>query len=137
MSAALFADGFREEPWWWEWAPMQAFRTEAAPFDDDVVIVGSGLSYHNLRLFGPAGSEPSRAFDSWLDGALRGGDPKRRIELLKQWEEAPAARICHPREDHLIPLMTAVGAAESEAATRIYHDTDAYGGITASSYRFG
>jgi hypothetical protein len=32
--------------------------------------------------------------------------------------------------------MTAVGAAESEAAARIYHDTKVYGGITASSYRF-
>ena len=41
-----------------------------------------------------------------------------------------------PEEDHLTPLMTAVGAAESEAAARIYHDTNVYGGITASSYRF-
>lgn len=56
---------------------------------------------------------------------------------LKEWEKAPAARICHPEEDHLIPLMTAVGAAEGEAAARIYHDTNVYGGITASSYRFG
>lgn len=33
--------------------------------------------------------------------------------------------------------MTALGAAEGETATRIYHDANVYGGITASSYRFG
>ena len=33
-------------------------------------------------------------------------------------------------------MMTAVGAAESEAAARIYHDTSVYVGITASRYRF-
>jgi len=104
--------------------------------DEGVVIVGSGLSYHNLRRMGEAGREPSAAFDRWLDGALA-SDPAERVARLTQWEKAPAARICHPEEDHLIPLMTAVGAAEHEPATRIYHDTDVYGGITASSYRFG
>jgi aromatic ring-opening dioxygenase catalytic subunit (LigB family) len=29
--------------------------------DEGVVIVGSGLSYHNLRLFGPGAKEPSAA----------------------------------------------------------------------------
>jgi len=104
--------------------------------DEGVLIVGSGLSYHNLRRMGEAGREPSAQFDAWLDNTLK-RDPVARVSELKQWEKAPAARICHPQEDHLIPLMTAVGAAESEKATRIYHDSDVYGGITASSYRFG
>lgn len=104
--------------------------------EEGVAIVGSGLSYHNLRRMGEPGREPSAAFDRWLGEALA-SDPADRVARLKQWEKAPAARICHPEEDHLIPLMTAVGAAEGEPATRIYHDTDVYGGITASSYRFG
>ena len=104
--------------------------------DEGVVIVGSGLSYHNMRGFGEVGRQPSAQFDAWLDGALR-AEPATRVAMLKEWDKAPAARLCHPQEDHLIPLMTAVGAAEHEAATRIYHDTNVYGGITASSYRFG
>jgi aromatic ring-opening dioxygenase catalytic subunit (LigB family) len=104
--------------------------------DEGVVIVGSGLSYHNLRLFGPGAKEPSAQFDAWLDAAMN-ADPKTRVEALKAWEKAPAARICHPREDHLIPLMAAVGAAETEKATRVYHDSNVFGGVTASSYRFG
>jgi aromatic ring-opening dioxygenase catalytic subunit (LigB family) len=48
-----------------------------------------------------------------------------------------AARAAHPREDHLIPLMVAVGAAGNEAGARIYHESDFMGAITVSSYRFG
>ena len=104
--------------------------------DEGVVLVGSGLSYHNLRLFGPGAKEPCAAFDAWLDDAMQ-SDPKTRVAKLKAWEQAPSARICHPREDHLIPLMAAVGAAENEKATRVYHDANVFGGVTASSYRFG
>jgi aromatic ring-opening dioxygenase catalytic subunit (LigB family) len=64
-------------------------------------------------------------------------DPVRRTQQLLEWEKAPSARICHPEEDHLVPLMVAIGAAEKDKATRVYHDTNAYGGVTASSYRFG
>lgn len=104
--------------------------------DEEVLIVGSGLSYHNLRRFGAAGREPSAQFDAWLDKAMN-AKPAERTELLTHWEQAPAARIAHQEEDHLIPLMVAVGAAEQDKATRIYYDTDVFGGITASSYRFG
>lgn len=104
--------------------------------EEGVLIVGSGLSYHNLRAFGPAAREPSEAFDGWLDATL-GEPPAARTKRLEQWETAPAARIAHPQEDHLITLMVAVGAAEKEAATRIYHERGFMGGVTASSYRFG
>jgi aromatic ring-opening dioxygenase catalytic subunit (LigB family) len=104
--------------------------------DEGVLIVGSGLSYHNLRLFGPAGKAPSQAFDQWLQAAL-GAVPAQRETQLLQWESAPAARIAHPREEHLIPLMVAVGAAYDEAATCVYHEDGVFGGVTASSFRFG
>jgi aromatic ring-opening dioxygenase catalytic subunit (LigB family) len=105
--------------------------------DDGVLIIGSGLSYHNLRAFGPAGKVPSAAFDAWLNEALATADPALRSAALTRWEAAPAARASHPREEHLLPLMVAVGAAETEVATRVYHE-DAFGGaLTLSSYRFG
>ena len=101
-----------------------------------MLIVGSGLSYHNLRLFGAGGREPSAAFDAWLDRTLRSDAATRTADLM-QWEKAPFARVCHPQEDHLIPLLTAVGAAENDKATRVYHEDAMFGGVTASSYRFG
>lgn len=102
--------------------------------DEGVLIVGSGLSYHNLRRFGPDAAEPSRQFDDWLYRAME-ADPDTRTKELISWEQAPAARTCHPREDHLLPLMVALGAAEGEQALRNYHGS--MGGALASGYRFG
>ena len=103
--------------------------------DEGVLIVGSGLSYHNLRAFGPQAKEPSQAFDAWLQRALA-ATPAQREALLVAWEQAPAARQCHPREEHLLPLMVALGAADQERATCIYHEANIFGGVTASSFRF-
>jgi aromatic ring-opening dioxygenase catalytic subunit (LigB family) len=106
--------------------------------DEGVLIIGSGLSYHNLReMRDRRGVEPSRRFDAWLQDTLVSSSPEERTEKLIHWDEAPLARAAHPREDHLIPLMVAVGAAENEPGTAIYHQEDLMGGITASSFRFG
>jgi len=106
--------------------------------DEGVLIIGSGLSYHNLRaLHGTSGYEPSRQFDAWLQQTLVHSSPAERNERLLAWEQAPFARAAHPREDHLIPLMVAVGAAGDDAGATTYHQTDFAGGITASSFRFG
>jgi aromatic ring-opening dioxygenase catalytic subunit (LigB family) len=104
--------------------------------DEGVLIVGSGLSYHNLRLFGPGAKEPSEAFDAWLAQSMAAA-PAIRTDRLLHWETAPYARVCHKEEDHLVPLFVALGAAEDEPARMVYHDTGLFGGVTASSYRLG
>ena len=104
---------------------------------EGVLIIGSGLSYHNLRAFGPQARAPSSAFDQWLQTCLLDSSPTEREALLLNWSKAPGARLSHPREDHLIPLMVAVGAAESEKGTCFYHEENIRGGVTASSFRFG
>jgi len=104
--------------------------------DEGVLILGSGLSYHNLRLMGPEAPEPSLAFDEWLGATLIDSPAQERIERLRHWTSAPYARVAHPREDHLIPLMVVVGASEHDRATRSYHQHDFFGSITASSFRF-
>ena len=106
--------------------------------DEGVLIIGSGLSYHNLReARGDEGVEPSRQFDAWLHQTLLGAKPEERTERLLHWEQAPLARAAHPEEDHLIPLMAVVGAAEEENGAVVYHQKDLFGRITASSFRFG
>lgn len=104
--------------------------------DEGVLIIGSGLSYHNLRLFGPQGKAPSQAFDAWLHATLMASTPPEREARLLDWTSAPSARIAHPREDHLIPLMAVVGAAIADRATCVYHEDGIFGGVTASSFRF-
>jgi aromatic ring-opening dioxygenase catalytic subunit (LigB family) len=104
---------------------------------EGVLIIGSGLSYHNLRNFGAGGAQPSQQFDAWLQQTLVQSDPTQRLDQLIDWISAPAARLAHPQEDHLLPLMVAVGAAQNESATCFYHEESFGGGITVSSFRFG
>ena len=105
--------------------------------DEGVLIVGSGLTYHNLRqFFSPRGWGPSREFDGWLRAVLLAGNPNERAKLLAGWEAAPSARAAHPREEHLLPLMVSVGAAEFDAAELSYHEEDFLGGLAVSNFRF-
>jgi aromatic ring-opening dioxygenase catalytic subunit (LigB family) len=102
---------------------------------DNVLIVGSGMSFHNLRaLFAGGSLERATNFDTWLNAAVT-GDPATRDEKLARWAAAPDARFAHPREEHLLPLMVAAGAAEGEPAQRVFAD-DIMGAAT-SGFRFG
>jgi aromatic ring-opening dioxygenase catalytic subunit (LigB family) len=116
---------------------LAAGRALAPLRDEGVLILGSGLSYHNLREFGEQARDASQAFDAWLQDVLLHASPAERSRRLQHWEEAPSARRAHPREDHLIPLLVAVGAAENDAAACVYHEQGFFGGVTASSFRFG
>jgi aromatic ring-opening dioxygenase catalytic subunit (LigB family) len=101
--------------------------------DEGVLVLGSGMSFHNLRAMGdPRVAAPSREFDSWLTGAASAPPPERAARLA-QWEEAPWARLCHPREEHLLPLMVASGAA-SGSGVQDYSEMVLGGAISA--FRF-
>ncbi len=90
---------------------LRAGEAIAALREEGVLIIGSGMSFHNLRAFrDPRAEGPSRLFDQWLTRAALAA-PTERADLLVRWEEAPYARGCHPREDHLVPLMVAAGAS--------------------------
>jgi aromatic ring-opening dioxygenase catalytic subunit (LigB family) len=90
-------------------AHLRLGRALAPLRDEGVFIVGSGDSFHNMRRFGAGAREPSRRFNAWLSEAVT-GDVGERERKLAGWEAAPEARVCHPREDHLIPLMVVAGA---------------------------
>ena len=103
--------------------------------DEGVLIVGSGMSYHNMRGFGRSSSlAASQAFDGWLSetAALPASERDAR---LTAWSSAPSARECHPREEHLLPLMVVAGAAEGDRGTLPYHDT--LMGVRVSAVHFG
>jgi aromatic ring-opening dioxygenase catalytic subunit (LigB family) len=116
---------------------IAAGRALASLRDEGVLVLGSGLSYHNLRHMDRTGSEPSRRFDDWLQQTLVRSTPRDRSHSLTDWAAAPSARAAHPHADHLLPLMVAVGAAEHELGTCVYHQNDFMGSLTVSSFRFG
>jgi len=101
--------------------------------DEGVLIVGSGMSFHNLRAYmRPETSERARAFDGWLTDAVESPATARNT-LLGDWREAPFAAFAHPREEHLIPLMVAAGAGGDGPGTRIFGDEPM--GAAISAYR--
>ncbi len=100
---------------------LAAGRALAPLRDEGVLILGSGMSFHNMRGYGnPASTEPSQTFDQWLTQAA-GSGAENRAEALSHWAEAPGGRFSHPREEHLLPLMVAAGAAEG-AGEKVYSD---------------
>lgn len=103
--------------------------------DEGVFIVASGMTFHNLRAFRDPRSKPvSEAFDAWLREAATAA-PAERDRLLAAWSSAPSARQAHPREEHLVPLMVAAGAAGDDRGVIAYGDT--YAGLRLSAYHFG
>ena len=65
--------------------------------DEGVLIVGSGLSYHNLRALRMAATAGpvSDQFEAWLTEAVSDPDPAARTQRLSRWDTAPAARLAH------------------------------------------
>jgi len=103
--------------------------------DEGVLIVGSGMSYHNMRGFGRPGSlAASVAFDDWLSETVA-LPASERDARLSAWSSAPSARECHPREEHLLPLMVIAGAARSDRGSVPYRDSIL--GVRVSATRFG
>ena len=114
-------------------AHLAAGRALSTLRDEGVLIVGSGMSYHNLRSFFAGGeNSASDRFDTWLTDAVTSKD---RAQKLMNWGTAPSARDAHPREEHLIPLMVVAGAGEPDAGVRIY--SDRVMGAALSAYQFG
>lgn len=104
--------------------------------DEGVLIVGSGLTYHNMRGFNRATSTAvAESFEGYLHDAIAASHAQVRNERLVHWADAPGARLAHPQEDHLIPLMVVAGAAGTDTGRRLFVDHAMQ--VAMASYIFG
>jgi aromatic ring-opening dioxygenase catalytic subunit (LigB family) len=105
--------------------------------DRGVLIVGSGMSFHNLRVRSMENEliPGSQLFDDWLGKTVCLPDAAARNAGLANWSQAPAARYAHPREEHLLPLLVAAGAAGDDVGVRTFNDVMM--GWRISGFRFG
>lgn len=103
--------------------------------DEGVLILGSGMSFHNMRTLGNDVTSQADLFDAGLSAAATDPDPARRRLRVADWGKLPQARFSHPREEHLLPLMVAIGAGGEDMATHAYRDHVI--GWTVSAFRFG
>lgn len=87
---------------------------------EDVLVIGSGFSFHNMSKFAFGGPDrrdlDNEAFQDWLIETCAGGLSQEETEArLLAWGDAPSARYCHPREEHLLPLHVCAGLAGRNA----------------------
>lgn len=90
--------------------------------DEGVLIVGSGMSFHNMNGYNDTNfTAPSERFDKWLTATVA-ADQEERDAALYDWTQAPHALDAHllGAEEHLLPLMVAVGAAEGDKGHKVY-----------------
>ena len=100
---------------------IQIGKALAGLEEENVLVVGSGFSFHNLKaFFSPPTAEiqtMNESFEQWLIETLTSNElqEKEREQRLIHWQNAPAARFCHPREEHLIPLHVCYGVGQTQA----------------------
>ena len=87
---------------------------------ENILVIGSGFSFHNMRAFSwqsvDAPDPANDAFQDWLIDVCTGAMPQsEREHRLIEWDKAPSARYCHPREEHLLPLLVCLGMADKPA----------------------
>ena len=107
---------------------------------EDLLVLGSGFSFHNMQALmskrDDAIDQRNREFETWLEQTCSDTDMTEvdREARLVGWEQAPHARYCHPREEHLLPLQVCYGIGQS-AATTVFQEP--VSGFIASAYQWG
>jgi aromatic ring-opening dioxygenase catalytic subunit (LigB family) len=105
----------------------------AALVDEDVLIIGSGFTFHNMKAMSldpeanrrsddeNSASYKSQAFDTWLQETIadKNLSMAEKEQRLADWQQAPQARFCQPREEHLLPLMVCFGAAMAKESLTV------------------
>jgi len=108
-----------------------------------VLIIGSGFSFHNMQALmqnmknkDPITLHKSQQFDQWLNKSVldAGQSWQKTQEQIVNWAEAPHARFAQPREEHLLPLLVCMGAAQGAQynAKNIFDDT--FMGVKVSGF---
>lgn len=84
---------------------------------EDLLVIGSGFSFHNMQAFfappNAQATQANQAFQAWLAETCTSTEltETQRWQRLAHWQQAPGARFCHPREEHLLPLHVCYGMA--------------------------
>ena len=105
---------------------------------ENVLVIGSGGAVHPLGYapLGPGAVTDRWAIDffDWLDGVVVRGDAESLVDYRVL---APYPERAHPRPDHYVPLLAALGAAGGGARGRRLHQSWYWGDMSMAAYEFG
>ncbi|WP_320129773.1 class III extradiol ring-cleavage dioxygenase [uncultured Sphaerochaeta sp.] len=98
---------------------LELGKALAPLMEQNVLVIGSGFSFHNMAAFSYDADKKqdsrNEAFQNWLKEVCTGPyTEQERENFLLDWEQAPSARYCHPREEHLLPLLSCVAMGQKE-----------------------
>lgn len=124
-------------PWTEEPSRMFELGQKLAPLrEEGVFILGSGNLVHNLRAADWSdGPTPGWAaeFDHWIEEVLSDD----RDDLLQDYRRNPLSGVCHPTQEHFVPILVAAGAAsEHDAVTFPVSDFE-LGSLSMRCVQFG
>lgn len=94
--------------------------------NDGILILGSGYTFHNMQAFFNPTYKTTNAsveFNDWLKDTILNREDT--LDRLRGWETAPGARIVHPREEHLIPLLMTAAAGGIDAKSTLIFESKA------------
>jgi aromatic ring-opening dioxygenase catalytic subunit (LigB family) len=125
---------------------LELGRALAPLRDEGVLVIGGGMSVHNLRDFrmarmgmknlGPDGTMPYvHSFEEALREAVESAPGKERDAAMGRLLESKDARRAHPSFEHLLPVYVAAGAAGEDKGVRVW--TMGEGSLGWGMYRFG
>lgn len=103
---------------------------------EDILIIGSGATVHNLRALNWNATEPDAwavAFDDWLAANMQA---KNLDALFNYATEAPNAKMAVPRPEHFIPLYIAMGSGDPERPVQIIHRSYEVGSLSYLAVSF-
>ncbi|OPH59624.1 dioxygenase [Paenibacillus ferrarius] len=103
---------------------------------EDILIIGSGATVHNLRALNWEAKEPDAwavDFDEWLITNMQ----VQNLEALFNYEsQAPNARMAVPRPEHFIPLYIAMGSGDPSRTPQVIHRSYEVGSLSYLSVSF-
>ncbi|MEE4561090.1 class III extradiol ring-cleavage dioxygenase [Paenibacillus polymyxa] len=104
--------------------------------EQDILVIGSGVTVHNLRIVKWGETKTERwaiDFDDWIIEKVQSGD----IEALDHYEsEAPYARQAVPRAEHFVPLFITMGSGDPANKAKVIHRSYEMGNLSYLCLQF-
>jgi 4,5-DOPA dioxygenase extradiol len=104
--------------------------------EQDILIIGSGGTVHNLRRLNWQAEDNDKwaeSFDSWLKSKLEAWDVNA---LFSYREIAPYAQEAVPTNEHFIPLLLAMGTGDKNRQAKLLHQSYQFGNLSLSCWQF-
>lgn len=103
---------------------------------EDVLIIGSGVTVHNLRMIDWNQDAPimswAKEFHTWINDKII----KLDYASLHDWQKGPSAHLAIPRADHFAPLMSLIATTSDHSTPALTYSDIQMGSLSYDVWRF-